>query len=865
MEKSFDEITVSSLSDLQLGGGGEGSATATVGSSPSALSIGTIGPLLGLGHQQHHQHRPQHQHQQQHQVTLQSSPSADLFDSTGTAIAPSASFLRETSQRRHTGNSSSNNSNNNHNLNNQNNSNNNNNGNSSSNENNLNRSSKSSFKQGQHLDIWLANAIRGLEHSNSQDSSDQLDSPTLKGTFGGDPLSLPPNLGYPELGLNSDIFSPTHQQQRSHNFSSPSGSGVNLPPTSHYLQSHLQYQQRPGYGGGANLLLNDGIEFASLPPRISHLTPSQLQQLQQQQQQILLGRRGVPGMQQNQNSSSYQDLLGGQRMMADAYTNDSSDNESKNSCAKSKLESAEGLLADLNLLNSGQHGNGGGGVGGNGNSGGPLIGNASAGIGAGPFNGTNSSGTGATNNSNNSNSNNNANNLVLVLLKEIGKLHETNKKICRNLHETKVEMEALKHSPHWGLSQRRDSISGLSTNSQPVGMRYNSFGLQSPAPTYHSQGNYTPGIVSDVVREIREVSRVREEALMDRMKTMIEERSWALNEANFRLLKETEDMKKSIQTVRSEMNQVVDRMLKLENEVINLKAQMNHHHQQQQQQNFVNLRERDSYGVGSAAGAKNLRRNSLHINYGRINNTDEFYGNNFNDLGADVRFANGNQLGSRKFGENSFGSPVPSLAGGQQLQHNGGGSGGLVVGGGLTSSEELHEDSSSNNDQVLLLERDALKLRRELQDALASKQESENRITALENIVSTLKEQVPPVAVVPVSSINHHHGGLGVTTNPAAVTSSSSSCGRRSSSPFYQFRTNNSSSPGGLGPGTQQPPTVAPGAISPKLQKAAQIQSLASPPTQSNSGSQHQQHHPFLHHLTTGSGTINVSGPVTDL
>lgn len=219
-----------------------------------------------------------------------------------------------------------------------------------------------------------------------------------------------------------------------------------------------------------------------------------------------------------------------------------------------------------------------------------------------------------------------------------------------------------------------------------------------------------------MIREIREVSRVREEAMMDRMKTMIEERSWALSEANFRLLKESEDMKKSIHMVRSEMNQMVDRMLKLENEVINLRAQLNSHQQQQQPYHLQHhLRERDSYGGSSSTtGGQSgkLRRNSMHLNYGRISNTDEFYGgNNFNDLSNELRFSNGgggsnNMRG--KIGENSFV--------GQTL--NGGGGFG----------EEMHDDSS--NDQVLLLEKDALKLRRELQDALASKQESENRITA---------------------------------------------------------------------------------------------------------------------------------------
>lgn len=50
-----------------------------------------------------------------------------------------------------------------------------------------------------------------------------------------------------------------------------------------------------------------------------------------------------------------------------------------------------------------------------------------------------------------------------------------------------VEMEALKYAPSWGLRHRRDSVSGLSVHSQPFG-HYP--GIASPAPTYHSQGNF---------------------------------------------------------------------------------------------------------------------------------------------------------------------------------------------------------------------------------------------------------------------------------------------------------------------------------------------------------------------------------------
>ncbi|XP_039434919.1 probable serine/threonine-protein kinase cdc7 isoform X1 [Culex pipiens pallens] len=789
MEKSFDEITVSSLSDLQLGSSSE---------YPSHLAPGSSGG----GDQQ--------------QV-----------------------------QQRNSGSGAGN-----------------------GNENNLNRQKRSSkhqqqqqqqsvFNPSRHLDVWLANAIRGLENANSggQDGagSDLLDSPTLlKGSFG-EPLSLPPNLGYLDAPNSSastttGLFSPTQQQ-------------LSQQQLQQQLQQSQQFLPNPylhRYAG--SFPSSEGIEFASLPPRISHNNSSSSNSQYQQYQQ---GRRAMAGqgVATHQSNSSFQDLLNAQRIMTDPYINDSSDNESKNggSCnTKSKLESAEALLADLNLLNSASSANATNSI----NNGPTGTTNGTNGL-----NGTSTGNNSTSTNTNNSNGNaNNNNNLVLVLLKEISKLHETNKKICRNLHETKVEMEALKHAPHWGLSHRRDSISGLSTNSQPIvgHVRYNSGnsfggggGLQSPAPTYHSQGNYTPGIVSDVVREIREVSRVREEALMDRMKTLIEERSWAVNETNFRLLKETEEMKKSIHSVRSEMHQVMDRMLKLENEVITLKGQLAHYQQREQVQAFA-LRERDSYqGLGlapSSAGSAKFRRNSMHLNYGRINSTDEFYGNNnFNDVSNELRFSNGSNSAaaptagpttragnSSKFGENNFATSS------------------VVNGGGFGGQEDMnvmHDDGSNSseaNHQVLLLEKDALKLRRELQDALASKQESESRISALESIVSTLKEQVPPAALTTASTAqqHHHHSQLLLTTNPAGLG------GTTSSSSSNYFRALNSGSP-------QQPPV----SVSPKLQKAAQVQSLASPSTQQE---RHQQQHQqfqqrFLEHGTMPGVVMNVSGPVTDL
>lgn len=64
-------------------------------------------------------------------------------------------------------------------------------------------------------------------------------------------------------------------------------------------------------------------------------------------------------------------------------------------------------------------------------------------------------------------------------------------------------------------------------------------------PTYIHQvaGMYTPGMLTDVVREVKEAARVREEALISRVKALVEERSWTINDTNLKLIRDMEDMK----------------------------------------------------------------------------------------------------------------------------------------------------------------------------------------------------------------------------------------------------------------------------------------------------------------------------------
>lgn len=56
---------------------------------------------------------------------------------------------------------------------------------------------------------------------------------------------------------------------------------------------------------------------------------------------------------------------------------------------------------------------------------------------------------------------------------------------------------------------------------------------------------YTPGALTDVVREVKDAARVREDALLNRVKALVDERSWMMNDSTAKLLREMEDLKVS--------------------------------------------------------------------------------------------------------------------------------------------------------------------------------------------------------------------------------------------------------------------------------------------------------------------------------
>ncbi|XP_023302431.2 putative mediator of RNA polymerase II transcription subunit 29 isoform X3 [Lucilia cuprina] len=103
-----------------------------------------------------------------------------------------------------------------------------------------------------------------------------------------------------------------------------------------------------------------------------------------------------------------------------------------------------------------------------------------------------------------------------ILMEQIQLLHETNTKICRDLHEAK--------------------------------------------------GAYTPGMMTDVVREVKDAARVREDALLNRVKAMVEERQWSMNESNLRMMRDIEELKSQVHHLRVDRKETNKRLNHLEAE-----------------------------------------------------------------------------------------------------------------------------------------------------------------------------------------------------------------------------------------------------------------------------------------------------------
>uniref|UniRef100_A0A2M4AK87 Uncharacterized protein n=1 Tax=Anopheles triannulatus TaxID=58253 RepID=A0A2M4AK87_9DIPT len=178
------------------------------------------------------------------------------------------------------------------------------------------------------------------------------------------------------------------------------------------------------------------------------------------------------------------------------------------------------------------------------------------------------------------------------------------------------------------MSRPRSAVS--SSNSLPTASRFHSLGAHSPSPSVHASvsgggafhQSYSPGVISDMVREIRENSRVREEALMANMRSIMEDRSWMQNETLTRLTRDVEDLKRSFQSVRTDVDGMKTTLEGMRSEVANLGLQMNYLMAQHQllahppanytTTNFTHGQPTPSHQQPFVAGGMTLRRTVDH-------------------------------------------------------------------------------------------------------------------------------------------------------------------------------------------------------------------------------------------------------------
>lgn len=52
-------------------------------------------------------------------------------------------------------------------------------------------------------------------------------------------------------------------------------------------------------------------------------------------------------------------------------------------------------------------------------------------------------------------------------------------------------------------------------------------------------------MMTDIVREVKDAARVREDAMINRVKSLVEERQWSLNEYHLKIMRDLEDIKVS--------------------------------------------------------------------------------------------------------------------------------------------------------------------------------------------------------------------------------------------------------------------------------------------------------------------------------
>ncbi|XP_070136778.1 uncharacterized protein [Drosophila bipectinata] len=308
------------------------------------------------------------------------------------------------------------------------------------------------------------------------------------------------------------------------------------------------------------------------------------------------------------------------------------------------------------------------------------------------------------------------NQFFAALMEQIKILHDTNSRICQNLHETK--------------------------------------------------GAYTPGMMTDVVREVKEAARVREDALLSRVKSMVEERQWSVNDGNVRILRDIDELKSHVMQLRLERKETNKRLTHLEAENKYLRqALASCYNQRQSYQDIIyeNDRARGARKpFPNGGGAVTRRAHSFNLHYGTVHQTptqathsleedDEGEEENVQEqaeLDSEVQSVVTNKRLSCSSNESrSNGMPTPptklltqptSLEGSPQSVR-------------IPPSFALITDQvdPSHPPPLLPRKKEHAQIKRELSEAAAARKEANQRIIALEKLVKDLGVQVALASSAP--------------------------------------------------------------------------------------------------------------------
>lgn len=235
---------------------------------------------------------------------------------------------------------------------------------------------------------------------------------------------------------------------------------------------------------------------------------------------------------------------------------------------------------------------------------------------------------------------------------------------------------------------------------------------------------YTPGMLTDVVREVKEAARVREDALLSRVRAIVDERSWS-TDVNVKLCRDLEEMKvifdencwckiakKSsspnfqlqLNVMRTERSETNARMLKMEDEIKELRSLVFH------VLNNGSNRQNVGYPINSSFNERDFSHSSTH--------SCERHSRRFLNIENPV-----------SPNENEILLPMT------HLPHSNRSSDKMQFVPGYLENSPLHghmngvyATPNDVNDSDMQKEKETLKLRKEIQDLRDSKQKADSKI-----------------------------------------------------------------------------------------------------------------------------------------